>query len=82
MQAARDAVSAMVDLLARRHGMRPVDAYMLCSVCADLRISELKWTGNKGPMPLFRAAVSGDFNGDLEARIAKFLEATWARSRA
>jgi hypothetical protein len=37
---------------------------------ADVRISELKWTGNKGPMPLFRAAVTGDFNGDLEARIA------------
>ncbi len=41
MQAARDAVSAMVDLLASRFGMRPVDAYMLCSVCADLRISEI-----------------------------------------
>ena len=41
MQAARDAVSGMVDLLAARFGMRPVDAYMLCSVCADLRISEI-----------------------------------------
>lgn len=41
MQAARSAVSAMVDLLASRFGMRPVDAYMLCSVCADLRISEI-----------------------------------------
>jgi acetamidase/formamidase len=41
MQAARDAVSAMIDLLASRFGMRPVDAYMLCSVCADLRISEI-----------------------------------------
>jgi acetamidase/formamidase len=40
-QAARDAVSAMIDLLSNRHGMRPVDAYMLCSVCADLRISEI-----------------------------------------
>jgi acetamidase/formamidase len=40
-QAARDAVSAMIDLLAARHGMAPVDAYMLCSVCADLRISEI-----------------------------------------
>jgi acetamidase/formamidase len=39
--AARDAVSAMVDHLAARHQMRPVDAYMLCSVCADLRISEI-----------------------------------------
>jgi acetamidase/formamidase len=41
MDAARGAVSRMVDLLAARHKMRPVDAYMLCSVCADLRISEI-----------------------------------------
>ena len=41
MQAARDAVSAMIDLLSTRFGMRPVEAYMLCSVCADLRISEI-----------------------------------------
>jgi acetamidase/formamidase len=40
-QAARDAVSAMIDLLSSRHGMSPVEAYMLCSVCADLRISEI-----------------------------------------
>jgi acetamidase/formamidase len=40
-QAARDAVSAMIDLLSGRHGMSPVEAYMLCSVCADLRISEI-----------------------------------------
>ncbi|HUS53326.1 MAG TPA: acetamidase/formamidase family protein [Thermohalobaculum sp.] len=41
MQGARDAVSGMVDLLSRRHGIAPVDAYMLCSVAADLRISEI-----------------------------------------
>ncbi|MBI4692608.1 MAG: acetamidase/formamidase family protein [Gammaproteobacteria bacterium] len=41
MVAARDAVSTMVDLLAARHGMHAIDAYMLCSVCADLRISEI-----------------------------------------
>jgi acetamidase/formamidase len=40
-QAARDAVSGMIDLLSGRHGMAPVEAYMLCSVCADLRISEI-----------------------------------------
>ncbi len=40
-QAARDAVSGMIDILSARHGMAPVDAYMLCSVCADLRISEI-----------------------------------------
>lgn len=41
MTAARDAVSAMVDLLASRFGMAPVEAYMLSSVCGDLRISEI-----------------------------------------
>jgi len=38
---AQAAVSQMVDLLAARHGLAPVDAYMLCSVCGDLRISEI-----------------------------------------
>lgn len=41
MTGAREAVSRMVDLLAQRHGLAPVDAYMLCSVCGDLRISEI-----------------------------------------
>jgi acetamidase/formamidase len=41
MAGARDAVSGMIELLSRRHGMAPVDAYMLCSVCADLRISSI-----------------------------------------
>jgi len=40
-QGAKDAVRAMIDLLAARHGMAPVEAYMLLSVCADLRISEI-----------------------------------------
>jgi acetamidase/formamidase len=31
----------MIDLLSRRYKMSPVEAYMLCSVCADLRISEI-----------------------------------------
>jgi acetamidase/formamidase len=39
--AAREAVSRMIDLLAAEHGLSPVNAYMLCSVCADLRISEI-----------------------------------------
>ncbi|MGV6847334.1 MAG: acetamidase/formamidase family protein [Marinibacterium sp.] len=41
MTGARDAVSAMIDLLSGEHGMSAVDAYMLCSVCGDLRISEI-----------------------------------------
>ncbi len=41
MEAARAAVTDMIELLAARHGMRPVEAYMLSSVCGDLRISEI-----------------------------------------
>jgi acetamidase/formamidase len=41
MEAAKAAVRGMIDLLSNRHNMSPVDAYMLCSVCADLRISEI-----------------------------------------
>ncbi len=41
MTGARAAVSGMIDLLSRRYNMNPVDAYMLCSVCGDLRISEI-----------------------------------------
>ena len=48
MEAARAAVRAMVELLVRRHGLPAIDAYMLCSVCGDLRISEIvdqpNWT--------------------------------------
>ena len=41
MLAARDAVRSMVDWLTREHGMPAIQAYMLCSVCGDLRISEI-----------------------------------------
>jgi acetamidase/formamidase len=41
MAGARAAVSGMIDLLSKRHHMNAVDAYMLCSVCGDLRISEV-----------------------------------------
>jgi acetamidase/formamidase len=38
----------MIDLLTGRHGMPAIDAYLLCSVCGDLRISEIvdlpNWT--------------------------------------
>ena len=40
-EGARSAVMGMIDLLGTRYGMSAVDAYMLCSVCADLRISEI-----------------------------------------
>jgi len=41
VQGARDAVSGMIDLLGREHGLAAADAYMLCSVAGDLRISEI-----------------------------------------
>lgn len=41
MEGARIAVAEMVELLCRTRGMAAVDAYMLCSVCGDLRISEI-----------------------------------------
>jgi acetamidase/formamidase len=48
MQAARASVRSMIYLLGRMHGMPAIDAYLLCSVCGDLRISEIvdlpNWT--------------------------------------
>lgn len=41
MAAARDAVSAMIDHLSRTRKLAPEDAYMLCSVAGDLKISEI-----------------------------------------
>ncbi|WP_174803102.1 acetamidase/formamidase family protein [Martelella limonii] len=41
MAAARDAVSGMIDHLSASRGLSPEDAYMLCSVAGDLRISEI-----------------------------------------
>jgi acetamidase/formamidase len=48
MAAARDAVRSAIDWLTRDYGMPAMDAYQLCSVCGDLRISEIvdvpNWT--------------------------------------
>ncbi len=41
MQGAKHAVSGMIDLIGTLHGLAADEAYMLCSVCADLRISEI-----------------------------------------
>jgi acetamidase/formamidase len=40
-QAARDATMEMIDHLTRTYGLSPVDAYCLCSVAVDLKISEI-----------------------------------------
>ena len=41
MQGARDSVQGMIELLTTTQGLSAIDAYLLCSVCADLRISEI-----------------------------------------
>ena len=41
MAGARAAASAMIEKLGRETGLAPAEAYMLASVCADLRISEI-----------------------------------------
>lgn len=41
MDGARSALSGMIDLLTATRGISATDAYMLCSVCGDLRISEI-----------------------------------------
>ena len=47
-EACRDAVRAMIGELTAREGLAPVEAYMLCSVAGDLRISQIvdapNWT--------------------------------------
>ena len=41
MASAKAAVSDMVDLVSAEHGLSRAEAYMLCSVCASLKISEI-----------------------------------------
>ena len=41
MAAARDSVRRMIDWLGREHGLTPEQAYLLCTVAVDLRISEI-----------------------------------------
>ena len=41
MDNARAAVSEMIEALMTEHGLLAIDAYMLCSVCGDLKISDI-----------------------------------------
>ena len=41
MECAKNAVRAMIDLLGKKENIPANKAYMLCSVCSDLRISEI-----------------------------------------
>jgi acetamidase/formamidase len=58
---AQEAVRAMVDHLAAEYGLSPEDAYLLCSLCVDLRISEIVDAGQYVvsallPLKIFAAA--------------------------
>ncbi|MFP4519471.1 MAG: acetamidase/formamidase family protein [Oceanicaulis sp.] len=48
LAAARDAVREMIDQLCARRGLSPEDAYLLCSVCGEMRAAQLvdapNWT--------------------------------------
>ena len=46
-EAARMAVLEMVDFLVRQHGLTREDAYVLCSVALDLRVTQVV-DGTKG----------------------------------
>lgn len=57
--AAKQALREMIALMGELHGMDPLDAYMYCSVAADLRVTQIV-DGNKGihcmlPKALFAA---------------------------
>jgi acetamidase/formamidase len=41
MENARVAVSEMIGALTMDHGLSAIDAYLLCSVCGDLKISDI-----------------------------------------
>jgi acetamidase/formamidase len=41
MEAARSAVRGMIDHLVDRRGLKRQDAYVLCSLAADLKITEV-----------------------------------------
>ena len=41
MEAARGALRRMIEWMGREHGLGPMEAYLLCSVAVDLRISEI-----------------------------------------
>ncbi len=41
MEASRGALRRMIEWMGREHGLEPMEAYLLCSVAVDLRISEI-----------------------------------------
>ena len=47
----------MIDHLGAKHDLSPVDAYLLCSLCVDLRISEIVDAGQYVVSALLPLAV-------------------------
>ena len=56
-KASQDAVRAMIEHLGAHHGLSPEDAYLLCSLVVDLRISEIVDAGQYIVSALFPEAV-------------------------
>jgi acetamidase/formamidase len=56
---AQEAVRAMIDHLVAEYGLSPEDAYLLCSLCVDLRISEIVDAGQYIVSALLPLAVFG-----------------------
>jgi acetamidase/formamidase len=61
--AAQDAVRAMIDHLAEEHGLSREDAYVLSSLCVDLRISEVADPGQCVVSALLPLAVFASRSG-------------------
>jgi acetamidase/formamidase len=57
---AQEAVRAMVDHRASERGLSPEDAYLLCSLCVDLRISEIVDAGQYVVSALLPLAIFAD----------------------
>jgi acetamidase/formamidase len=59
MMDAKNAVRELIEWLGKEHGLAPADAYVLCSLAADLKISQIVDQPNWGvsaylPLALFR----------------------------
>jgi acetamidase/formamidase len=72
--ASQDAIRAMIDHLAGNYGLSPVDAYLLCSLVVDLKISEIVDGGSYIVSALLPEAIftgrPARANGSVSAAIA------------
>ena len=76
--ASQDAIRAMIDHLAATYDMSPVDAYLLCSLVVDLKISEIVDGGRYVVSALLPEAVFSPrparTNGAVPARVLSEIE--------